>query len=92
MTRCSTWIAFGAAIFALTNTAVAGQPDNPGKHGNDRAGFVDDLRNLGTEPGGSLWGKIASDRGSLNGTLNQLYKDFVNGEPNPANDNGGGND
>jgi hypothetical protein len=43
-------------------------------------------------PGASEWGKIAGERAGTNGQDNRNYKTNNGGDPNPTNDNGGGND
>ena len=73
--------AAGALTLAATATTFAGQPTSPGCFGQDRAAGVESIRNAGNAPGASEWGKIAADRGSTNGDLNQAYKDGCGGTP-----------
>ena len=84
-----------SVILAPAGMAAAGQPDNPGKFGRDRATIIDTFRAGGakdTAPGASEWGKIAAERGSANGEMNRDYRDRHGASPNPANDRGSGND
>jgi hypothetical protein len=72
-------IAAAALLAALVNPAWAGQPENPGGFGRDRAevihGMQDGTSPYSTEaPGASEWGKFASDRAGENGTINNDYK------------------
>jgi len=83
-------LAAGAAFTLVTTFAVAGQPDNPGVFGQDRAAYIHGVQGTGA-PGASEVGKILSGRAGDNGAINQAYKDQNGGSPNPANDNGGGN-
>jgi hypothetical protein len=66
-------------------TAVAGQPDNPGCFGRDRAEFINtQFKNggaLDTGPGASEWGAIAGERAGTNGDLNRAYKETCGGNP-----------
>jgi hypothetical protein len=61
--------------------AVAGQPQNPGCFGQDRAANLHVMQTTG-DPGASEWGHIAADRASTNGEQNRNYRDNVcNGDP-----------
>ncbi len=71
--------------------AAAGQPDNPGVFGRDRAAFNDSVKSTGA-PGASETGAILSGRAGENGTINRDYKDAHGGSPNSSSDQGGGND
>jgi len=51
----------------------------------DRAAWLDAYS-------GKEWGAIAPTRAGDNGTQNRDYKTAEGGDPNPENDNGGGND
>ena len=66
------------AVSALSASALAAQPANPGCFGQDRAAYIHDNFQSGgaldTAPGASEWGKIAGDRGSTNGDQNRAYK------------------
>ena len=66
-------------------SAVAGQPDDPGCFGQDRAAYIHDHFQTGgdldTTPGASEWGAIAGDRAGTNGDLNRDYKDSCGGSP-----------
>jgi hypothetical protein len=66
-------------------TAVAGQPEDPGCFGQDRADFIHtQFQNdgpLDTGPGASEWGAIAGDRAGENGELNRDYKEACGGNP-----------
>lgn len=84
-----------SALALSTTLASAGQPDQPGAFGRDRAAGVHSFQGGGSldtgAAGASEWGKIAAERAGSNGTINQDYKDANGGSPNPANDNGSGN-
>lgn len=84
-----------SAIVLSSIAAFAGQPDNPGVFGKDRAAYIHQTMNGGAydtgAPGASEVGKIVSGRAGNNGAINQAYKDAHGGSPNPANDNGAGN-
>lgn len=80
-----------AALLLSAGLAMAGQPDNPGVFGKDRAAYIQGVLGTGA-PGASEVGKILSERAGQNGAINQAYKDANGGSPNPANDNGSGND
>jgi hypothetical protein len=82
-----------ASILGLMSlAATAGQPENPGKFGRDRADFIhENFQNGGamdTAPGASEWGHIASERGSTNGEQNRAYRDAVGASPTHGNDDG----
>jgi hypothetical protein len=75
-----------AGFMAATATiAFAGQPENPGQFGQDRAAGVHNFQAGGSwdtgAPGASDWGAIAGERGSQNGTINRDYKDSHGGTP-----------
>lgn len=81
-----------AVLTALTvlggigvGSAVAGQPDDPGCFGQDRAEYIHtQFQNdgaLDTGPGASEWGAIAGDRAGTNGDLNRAYKTSCGGDP-----------
>ena len=72
-------------LLSVPTLTLAGGPDNPGVFGTDRAAWLD--ANSGKE-----WGAIAPTRAGDNGTQNRNYKTAEGGDPNPENDNGGGND
>ena len=61
-------------------SAVAGQPDDPGCFGQDRATNIHVFQASG-DPGASEWGALAADRAGTNGDLNQAYKDGCGGSP-----------
>ena len=78
------------AIIALTvllgtTAAWAGQPENPGAFGRDRAAGVHSYQSGGANdtgaPGASEWGHTAAERGAENGTLNREYKQEHGGSP-----------
>lgn len=61
-------------------SAVAGQPDEPGCFGQDRAANLHVLQ-AGGDPGASEWGALAADRAEENGDLNRAWKDSCGGSP-----------
>ena len=77
------------ALFA--SPVTAGAPDNPGAGGQRVKAAVEEAKGLGL-----TWGEIVSDTVQTSdetlGGLIQETKDSFGGSPNPANDNGGGND
>ena len=86
-----TLIALSAGLLLLGSTAaVAGQPENPGQFGRDRAAGVQSYQEGGKndagEPGASEWGQIAGERAGDNGQKNRDYKDAVGGSPTKGND------
>ena len=88
-------ILIGTALLMSTGLAAAGQPDNPGQFGKDRAAGVQSFQNGEWDtgaPGASEWGAIAKERAGDNGQINRDYRESVGGSPNPANDSGAGND
>ena len=68
-----------------SGTALAGQPENPGCFGRDRAETINTVfKNDGamdTGPGASEWGAIAGERAGTNGDLNRAYKETCGGNP-----------
>ncbi len=91
--RSLTVFAVATALFATP--LVAGSPDEPGVFGRDVANNVQNYwtDTFPDDPGASAWGtKGASVRKGENGQINQDYKKANGGAPNPANDNGSGND
>ena len=89
-------------VFALAATATvlsagagfAGSPDNPGGLGQTINGAKDIWQeNAGHSNG---WGQAVKDNNQAGfpslGQQLQDAKDIVGASPNPANDNGGGND
>lgn len=70
---------------AISSSAFAGQPERPGAFGRDRAAGVHSYQKGGVNdtgaPGASEWGKIAAERGRLNGSMNQDYKATHGGAP-----------
>ena len=84
-----------SAVVLSSIAAFSGQPDSPGVFGKDRAAYIHQTMNGGAydtgAPGASEVGKIVSGRAGNNGAINQAYKDAHGGSPNPANDNGAGN-
>jgi hypothetical protein len=91
----NTIILSASLLLGSLGVAAAGQPDDPGVFGRDRAAgvqsFIDGEWDTGA-PGASEWGAIARERAGENGTINQEYKDSHGGSPNPDNDSGSGND
>jgi hypothetical protein len=65
--------------------AFAGQPDNPGCFGTDRAAYIHtQFQNdgaLDTGPGASEWGAIAGERAGTNGDQNRAYMELCGGTP-----------
>lgn len=59
-------------------TAIAGQPENPGCFGQDRATALHVMQASG-EPGASEWGVIAGERAGTNGEVNRDYTENVCG-------------
>ena len=86
-----TLIALSAGLLLLgTGAAVAGQPENPGQFGRDRAAGVQKFQEGGEweegKPGASEWGREASKRAGDNGQINRDYKDSVGGSPTKGSD------
>ena len=85
-----TFIALSTGLLLLGSAAaVAGQPENPGQFGRDRAAGAQDFREGGAtdvKPGASEWGQIAGERAGDNGQINRAYKDSVGGSPTKGND------
>lgn len=76
-----------ASILGLMSmAATAGQPENPGQHGRDRAAAIKTFQESDVAPGASEWGHMAAERGSTNGDLNRAYRDEVGGSPTHGND------
>jgi hypothetical protein len=73
------------ALVTASTAAFAAQPERPGAFGRDRAAGVQSFQKGGVNdtgaPGASEWGKIASERGVTNGTLNRDYKATNGGAP-----------
>jgi hypothetical protein len=62
--------------------AVAGQPDDPGCFGTDRAAYVETVAlPSGTAPGASEVGHILADRAGTNGEVNRAYMETCGGKP-----------
>ena len=81
-----TLIALSAGLLLLGSVAaVAGQPENPGQFGRDRAAGVQKFQEGGEweegKPGASEWGQIARQRAGDNGEINRAYKDAEGGSP-----------
>ena len=86
-----TLIALSAGLLLLGSAAaIAGQPENPGQFGRDRAAGVKSFQEGGVndagDPGASEWGKIAGERAGENGKINRDYKDAEGGSPTKGND------
>ena len=82
-----TLIALSAGLLLLGSVAaVAGQPENPGKFGRDRAAAIQGFQESQAAPGASEWGQIARERAGDNGKINRDYKDAVGGSPTKGND------
>ena len=86
-----TLIALSTGLLLLGSAAaVAGQPENPGQFGRDRAAGVQSFQEGGAndkgKPGASEWGQIAGERAGDNGQINRDYKDSVGGSPTKGND------
>ena len=86
-----TLIALSAGLLLLGSAAaIAGQPENPGQFGRDRAAGVKSFQEGGVndagDPGASEWGQIAGERAGENGQINRKYKDSVGGSPTKGND------
>ena len=77
-----TLIALSAGLLLLGSAAaVAGQPENPGQFGRDRAAAIQGFQENPAAPGASEWGHEASKRAGDNGEMNRDYKDSVGGSP-----------
>ena len=67
------------------SAAVAGQPEEPGCFGTDRAAYIHtNFQNdgaLDTAPGASEWGALAGERADTNGDQNRTYKTGCGGDP-----------
>jgi hypothetical protein len=63
-----------------TGTALAGQPEEPGCFGQDRAANPHVMQTSG-DPGASEWGALAGGRAGTNGDLNRAYKTTCLGDP-----------
>jgi hypothetical protein len=61
-------------------SAVAGQPEDAGCFGQDRAANLHVMQASG-DPGASEWGAIAGDRAETNGDQNRAYKTVCGGDP-----------
>lgn len=85
-------IASASLLGLMSVAAAAGQPDNPGAFGRDRAAAIHDFQADPTSPGASEWGHIAAERGSTNGQLNRDYRDQNGGTPTHGNDTTGTGD
>jgi hypothetical protein len=68
----------GSLILGGATVAFAGQPDNPGCFGQDRADNNKGYQQIDA-PGASDWGHIAADRAGTNGTENYLYRVYYCG-------------
>ena len=81
-------ILLGTAVLLLSvpTLTLAGSPDEPGVFGRDRSDIITGGYT------GKVWGAEAAARAGTNGEQNQAYKTVHKGDPNPENDNGGGND
>ena len=63
-------------------TAIAGQPDNPGCFGTDRAAYVQTVAlPSDSAPGASEVGHILADRAGTNGEVNRAYMESCGGTP-----------
>jgi len=81
-----------SALLSTTALAIAGQPENPGAFGRDRAAALKSFQSDDTAPGASEWGHIAGERGSMNGEINRDYRNTHGGSPTPGNDTGDDDD
>jgi hypothetical protein len=61
-------------------SALAGQPEEPGCFGKDRAAALHVMQ-AGGAPGASEWGAIARERAGENGAINRDYKESCGGSP-----------
>ena len=68
------------AVSALSASALAARPADPGCFGQDRAAWLHLAQdNIAPDqgpaaPGASEWGHIAGDRGATNGQIDRDYK------------------
>ena len=77
-----TLIAVSTGLLLLGSAAaLAGQPENPGQFGRDRAAAIQGFQEDQTAPGASEWGHEASKRAGTNGQVNREEKDRVGGSP-----------
>ena len=79
-----------AACLGLSATAMAGSPDNPGAGGQAVKNATQTYKEYGLN-----WGQAVSDYVHAGGNLGEAVqgaKEYGGGDPNPSNDNGGGND
>ena len=81
-------------LVASLSPAFAGSPDNPGGLGQTVNAAKDAWQASAGSPNG--WGQAVKANNQAGapslGQQLQAAKDFVGASPNPANDNGGGND
>lgn len=78
------------AALGLSAAAMAGSPDNPGAGGQAVQNAAHVTKEIGTN-----WGSIVSEYSKAGGNLGEAVqgaKEYDGGDPNPSNDNGGGND
>jgi hypothetical protein len=72
------------AVFGVigAGTAIAGQPDNPGCFGTDRAAYVETVAlPSDSAPGASEVGHILADRAGTNGEVNRDAMESCGGTP-----------
>jgi hypothetical protein len=87
MKKLASWTAIsGFVLFVPATVALAGAPDNPGGHGRFIGGVASSSQGIGDVASDPVGGR------SNNGDSVRKAKNDEGGNPNPANDNGGGND
>jgi len=79
-------IASASLLGLMSVAAAAGQPENPGVFGRDRAAAIHGFQADPASPGASEWGHIAAERAGTNGQLNRAYRDDNGGTPTHGND------
>jgi hypothetical protein len=75
-----------SALGLMAATSMAGQPDDPGGFGRDRAAAIQNFLDDDTAPGASEWGAIASERAGQNGEINREYRENNGQTPSHGND------
>jgi hypothetical protein len=87
--KISALVASAGLLIALASgPALAGKPDDPGAGGQSVKAAVEFVKDSG-----ATWGSVVSEFvHTSDGNLGQAVKSVPGGRPNPANDNGGGND
>lgn len=79
-----------ASLALLTSSALAGSPDNPGAGGQGISATVEEFRQVGVTWGSAVSEFVRTSDKNVGDEVRNYKGD--GGFPNPANDNGGGND